>query len=57
MTHEQAICLLKVRDALVKEDIDEAWHWLYKAADYNMNRLDVWEDWERMAEEYKIMKK
>lgn len=41
--------ILKVRDAFVKRDYDEVWHWLYSIASPNYDKTEPWEDLERMA--------
>jgi len=43
--------ILKVRDAIIEKDYDEAWHWLYTIASPNYDKTadEVWTDLERIA--------
>ena len=43
--------ILKVRDALVKDDWDEAYHQLCLIADPTLTNLNHWEKLERIADE------
>jgi hypothetical protein len=44
--------LLKIRDALVIEDYEEAYHQLYLIADPETEKLDPWAEIEDLAEEH-----
>lgn len=41
--------ILKVRDALVRADIEDAYHWLYKVADHDCESFTPWAALERAA--------
>lgn len=47
----QAVCILKVRDALLANDHDEAWHWLYTLDSKQIphDPFKPWADLERLA--------
>jgi len=51
MDKETAQKILKVKDALVEKDIDEAYHWLYQIASPNFDKMskDVWTELEELA--------
>lgn len=49
MTPEVAVKLLNVREALAKSDIEDAWFWLYKIANANMDSLTPWTELESLA--------
>jgi hypothetical protein len=50
---EMAEKILKIRDAIVEKDYDEAWHWLYSIASPDYDKLEPWEELERLAERTK----
>ena len=52
MDKATAIKILKIRDALIEEDYQEAWHWLYQIAspNFDKNYEDTWTDLEKLAE-------
>lgn len=47
----QAVCILKVRDALLAKDIDEAYHWLYTLDSKQVphDPFKPWAELERLA--------
>jgi hypothetical protein len=52
----QATCILKLRDAILKKDFDEAWNWL-KTLDSKQvphDPFQPWVDLERIAEQGKL---
>lgn len=49
VTPEVAAKLLKVLDALVNNDVTEAYHWLYKIADADMTSTTPWAKLEALA--------
>lgn len=51
-----AKCLIEIRKALLEEDINEAWYWLYQIASPNFDKLSVeldewWTELEKVAGE------
>ena len=52
MNKAEAIKILKIKDAMIKKDYNEAWHWLYQIAspNFDKNYEDVWTDLEKLAE-------
>jgi hypothetical protein len=48
---EEAKELLKIRDALLREDIDEAYHILCSLADPLFGAGTTWNEWERIRDE------
>jgi hypothetical protein len=50
-TPAQAVCILKVRDALLAKDVEEAYHWLYTLDSKQMphDPFKPWADLERIA--------
>lgn len=50
--------ILKIRDALVNDDKDEAYHWLYQIASPEFDKLsdDVWRDFEERTGYIKPLK-
>ena len=48
----EAIKILKIRDAMIEKDYNEAWHWLYQIAspNFDKNCEDVWTELEKLAE-------
>jgi hypothetical protein len=50
-THAQAVCILKVRDALLVKDVQEAYHWLYTLDSKQVphDPFKPWADLERLA--------
>lgn len=46
---EQSAKLLKMRDALVAGDAQEAYHWLYQIADRGRDSLTPWDELEALA--------
>jgi len=49
MTQEEAEKILKVRDAIIEQDYNEAWHWLYSIASPGFDKLEPWEELENLA--------
>lgn len=51
--------LLKIRDALIQNDYDEAYHWLYLIAcpEMDKNAEEVWSALENKASQFSITKK
>ena len=51
LTPDIARKILKIRDALVKNDIQEAYYWLYQIASPNLDKMsdEVWKELELIA--------
>lgn len=49
LTKEQAEIILKIRDALALENIDEAYHYLYQIASPDFDKINPWSELERIA--------
>jgi len=41
--------ILKARDSFVEKDYDEVWHWLYSIASPNYDKIEPWEELEKIA--------
>lgn len=51
ITPREAEYLLRIRDELVKEDINEAYHWLYQIDDPQFEKMgdEMWKGLEKLA--------
>ena len=50
ITPQQAACLLNARNAMLVCQWQEAWHWLYRAADFNCESQEPWSQLELIAD-------
>ena len=46
---DMAMGILKARDAFVRDDFDEVWHSLYKIASPNFDKIEPWDELEKIA--------
>ena len=53
MLPETAKNIIAVRDAYIRGDMEDVWHFLYKVADNECEKLNPWKELEELAEKAK----